>query len=118
MAAQRELAEEADLEADDWSILSEFYTSPGGSNEAIRIYLARGVHPRRRVQRTDEEADIEVRWAPLDEVVEAVLDRRVQNPSLIISALAARAARDSGRAALGVADSPWPRHPKIGDDRP
>jgi 8-oxo-dGDP phosphatase len=116
VAAQRELAEEADLEADDWSILSEFYTSPGGSNEAIRIYLARGVRSTGAAfARTDEEADIEVRWVPLDEVVEAVLNRQVQNPSLIIASLAARTARQQGWATLGVADSPWPRHPKSGD---
>lgn len=44
IAAQRELAEEADLVADTWHNLAEFYTTPGGSNEAIRIYLARGLH--------------------------------------------------------------------------
>src|SRR3712207_8588134 len=36
-AAKRELAEEADLEADDWSDLAEFYTSPGGSNALLRV---------------------------------------------------------------------------------
>ena len=44
-AAQRELAEEADLVADHWDVLAEFFTSPGGSDEAIRIYLARGLAP-------------------------------------------------------------------------
>ena len=41
--AQRELAEEADLAADRWHLLTEFFSSPGGSNEAIRVYLARGL---------------------------------------------------------------------------
>jgi ADP-ribose pyrophosphatase len=118
-AARRELAEEADLEAEDWSILTEFYTSPGGSNEALRIYLARGMRPTPTpFTRSDEEADIEVRWVPLDEVVDAVLARRVQNPSLVIGALAARAARDEGWTTLGVADSPWDRHPKFGTTAP
>ncbi|MEY2458072.1 MAG: 8-oxo-dGDP phosphatase [Acidimicrobiaceae bacterium] len=115
MAAQRELAEEADLEADDWSVLAEFTTSPGGSDEAIRIYLARGVRAAREVfARTEEEADIEVRWVPLDEVVEAVLARRVQNPSLVIGALAAQASRETGWVTLGDSESAWPRHPKLG----
>ena len=114
-AAKRELAEEADLEADDWSVLSDFYTSPGGSDEAIRIYLARNVKPTAEMfDRTEEEADIEKRWVPLDEVVDAVLARRVQNPSLVIAALAARAARDAGWSHLGAADSPWPGNPKLG----
>jgi ADP-ribose pyrophosphatase len=115
VAAQRELAEEADLEADDWSVLAEFNTSPGGSDEAIRVYLARGVRAASEVfARTEEEADIEVRWVPLDEVVEAVLARRVQNPSLVIGALAAHASREAGWATLGDAESLWLRHPKLG----
>jgi hypothetical protein len=42
-AAKRELAEEVDLEASDWAVLLDFQVSPGGSNEALRVYLARGV---------------------------------------------------------------------------
>ncbi|MFF1574666.1 NUDIX domain-containing protein [Leifsonia sp. NPDC058292] len=114
-AAKRELAEEADLTADTWNVLGEFYTTPGGNNEAIRIYLARGVHATAEAfGRSDEEADIEVRWVPLDDVVESILSRRVQNPSLIVGALSARVARESGWAQLGAADEPWPRHPQLG----
>ena len=43
-AAQRELAEEARLGADEWHVLVDLQTSPGFSDEAIRIYLARGLH--------------------------------------------------------------------------
>lgn len=114
-AAKRELAEEADVEADEWNVLSEFYTSPGGSDEAIRIYLARGLRPTAEAfQRVDEEADIEVRWVPLDEVVDAVLARRVQNPSLTIGVMAAHLGSQRGWAQLGAGDLPWPRHPKLG----
>ncbi len=114
-AAKRELAEEADLEADDWSVLAEFYTSPGGSDEAIRVYLARTVRATAEAfDRTEEEADIEKRWVPLDDVVDGVLARRLQNPSLVIAALTARTARETGWSQLGAADSPWPRHPKLG----
>jgi len=112
VAAQRELAEEADLEAEDWSLLCDFASSPGGSNEAIRVFLARGVRITAHVhERTDEEAGIEVRWVPLDDVVTAILERRVQNSILIIAALTAHAARNRGWDSLGAADSPWPRHP-------
>jgi ADP-ribose pyrophosphatase len=114
-AAKRELAEEADLAADEWNVLAEFYTTPGGNDEAIRIYLARGVHPTAGAfARSDEEADMEVRWAPLDEVVDAILARRVQNPSLIVGVLAARVEREKGWAQLAPADEPWARHPKLG----
>ncbi|HYI33108.1 MAG TPA: NUDIX hydrolase [Glaciibacter sp.] len=111
VAARRELAEEADISATDWNVLAEFYTSPGGSNEAIRIYLARGIAELDAFERIDEEADIELRWVPLDECVDAVLDRRIQNPSLVIALLAANTAKQRGWASLGPADAAWPRHP-------
>jgi ADP-ribose pyrophosphatase len=111
-AAKRELAEEADLVADRWHVLSDFFTSPGGSNEAIRIYLARGLHDADRpFERTAEEADILVRWVRLDVAVDAVLARRLQNPSLAIGVLTAHAARARDFATLAPADEPWPARP-------
>ena len=44
VAAQRELAEEAGLAAEQWDVLLDLATSPGFSDEAIRIFLARGLH--------------------------------------------------------------------------
>jgi len=114
LAAQRELGEEADLEAEEWNVLADVFTSPGGNDEAIRIYLARGIRSTGSAfAREAEEADIEVRWVPLDEAVDAVLQRRVHNAPLIIALLAARAARDQGWSTLGAADEPWPSHPKL-----
>lgn len=108
-AAQRELAEEADLTAERWDVLSDFFTSPGGSDEAIRIYLARGLAPTAEAfARTEEEADIELRWVPLDDAVDAVLARRLQNPSLVIAVLAAHVSRSRGWATLGKSDAAWP----------
>jgi 8-oxo-dGTP pyrophosphatase MutT (NUDIX family) len=112
LAASRELAEEADVAAAEWNVLAEFYTSPGGNNEAIRIYLARGLSTiDDAFHRTDEEADMELRWVPLEELIDAVLERRVQNPSLVIATLAAHTARERGWKTLAPADAPWPRHP-------
>jgi len=109
-AAQRELAEEADLVAASWHVLAEFMTSPGGSDEAIRVYLARDLRAADETfAREAEEADIEVRWVPLDEVVDAVLERRLQNPSLVVGALTAQAARARGWATLAAGDAPWAR---------
>lgn len=108
LAAQRELAEEVDLAAADWSVLSDFATTPGGSNEKLRIYLARGLTDTAAFDRTEEEADIEKRWASLDEIVDAVLARDVQNSILVIGALAAQASRSRGWATLAPADSAWP----------
>jgi 8-oxo-dGTP pyrophosphatase MutT (NUDIX family) len=92
-AAKRELAEEVDLEADDWSDLAEFYTSPGGSNELLRVYLARGLRATPAFARFAEEEHIELRWVALDEAVEAVLGGRLRNSILTIAVLTAHARR-------------------------
>ena len=113
VAAQRELGEEADLEAADWTLLSEFFTSPGGSNETIRVFLARGLTAKAAFDRFDEEADLVVRWVPLDDVVHAVLTRSVTNSILGYAALAASAARAAGWSTLGDPRGPWPWHPKL-----
>ena len=43
--------------------------------------------------------------------LDAVLDRRLQNPSLVIGVLAAHASRSRGWSSLAPADVAWPRHP-------
>lgn len=117
VAAQREFAEETDLQAESWHVLSEMLTSPGGSNEAVRIYLARGVSATGETfDRFAEEAGIEMRWVPLEDAVDAVLDRRIQNSILCIGLLAAQIGRDRGWNTLGAADEPWPRHPRNYDE--
>lgn len=115
VGAQRELAEEADLEASDWAVLVDVATSPGGSDEMIRVYLARGLRAAPEVHaREAEEAGIEVRWVPLDECVDAVLARRIHNGPLSIAVLAASAARARGWQSLGEPDAPWPdRSPPV-----
>jgi 8-oxo-dGTP pyrophosphatase MutT (NUDIX family) len=92
VAAQRELAEEVDLAASDWTPLVTFHSSPGGSSELIRVFLARGITATSSsYHRTEEEADIVVRWAPLDEVIAGVLTGNLQNSILAIAVLAAHA---------------------------
>lgn len=108
-AAQRELAEEADLQADEWNVLTDIFTSPGGSDEVIRIYLARSVRPTEEsFAREAEEADIETRWVALTDVVDAVLRRDIHNAPLCVAVLAAAAARAGEWSSLGAADEPWP----------
>ncbi|MGF1648762.1 MAG: NUDIX domain-containing protein, partial [Kineosporiaceae bacterium] len=70
LAAARELAEEADLEAGEYRVLVDYLPSPGGSDEAHRVFLARDVRPvpeGRRHVRTQEEAGIVAAWVPLEE---------------------------------------------------
>lgn len=89
-AAQRELAEEADLTADRWQPLVSSWTTPGGNDEMIHLFLATGVRQAEAAHdREDEEADIRLEWVPLADAAEAVLDGRMHNGILTIGVLAA-----------------------------
>jgi 8-oxo-dGDP phosphatase len=114
LAAQRELAEEADLRAGEWHTLIDWLLSPGGTSEAFRCYLVRDVSPvphADRHTREGEEHEMPSAWFPLDDVRDAVLAGRLHNPSLVVGVLAACAARDAGWSTLRPADAPWPEHP-------
>ncbi|MFM6974710.1 MAG: NUDIX domain-containing protein [Agromyces sp.] len=111
-AAKRELAEEADLVADSWHTLVDIIAAPGASDEAIRIFLARGISAAPNVHaRTDEESHLLGRWVPLEEAVTAVLERRIQNGPMCTAVLAAAAAQQRGWSTLGDANEPWSGHP-------
>ncbi len=110
-AAARELAEEADLIADSWHVLADYFTTPGGNNEALRLFLARDVRPvaaADRHQRQDEEVDMPLRWVPLGEAAAAVLAGDVHNPSAVVGILAAAASKAGDWQSLRPADAPWP----------
>lgn len=110
-AAARELAEEADLVAGRWDVLVDFATTPGASNESLRVFLARDVqevpHADRHT-RTGEESEIVTRWVPLDEAVERTLTGGLHNPSAVVGILAAAASRAGGWSSLRSVDAPWP----------
>ncbi|HKJ11735.1 MAG TPA: NUDIX hydrolase [Ornithinimicrobium sp.] len=113
-AAARELAEEADLRAGRWHLLSEYFSSPGGLNEAKRIFLARDlsdVPVGERFEREAEELGMPVRWAVLDEAVEAILAGTLRNSAATIGLLAAYVGRARGWSSLRAADEPWTTHP-------
>lgn len=93
-AARRELAEEAELEAEDWEPLIDLFTTPGGSDERLRLYRATGL--RHRVtdfERTGEERDMGLVWRPFAAVRDAVLAHRLHNPTLVVGVLAETARR-------------------------
>ncbi|MEU6893682.1 NUDIX hydrolase [Streptomyces sp. NPDC046557] len=114
-AAQRELYEEAHVEARDWRVLVDFFSSPGGSDEAIRIFLARDLAQAEgeRFEVSEEEADMELARVPLEELVDRVLAGELGNPGLVngVLALSAALARDGGTDALRPALAPWPARP-------
>ncbi|MFC0530443.1 NUDIX domain-containing protein [Phytohabitans kaempferiae] len=88
--AARELVEEADLVAGRLEHLLELHTSPGCSNERIRIFLARDLTPAASgYERHDEEAELEVRRFPLDEAVSMALAGEITNGPTVAGILAA-----------------------------
>jgi 8-oxo-dGDP phosphatase len=111
LAAARELYEEGHVRADEWRVLADIFTSPGMTTESTRVFLARGLTAVADVDRhigVHEEADMPVSWAPLADVVDAVLAGRLHNPILVSGVLAAWSARSrGGYDALRPADAPW-----------
>jgi len=108
--AVRELAEEAGLEAARWHVLVDFFNSPGGSTEALRIYLARDLTPRpggRVMTGEAEEAYLPGMWVDLEEAADAVLAGRLGNVGAVIGILAAVRARSNDWIDLRPADAPW-----------
>jgi 8-oxo-dGTP pyrophosphatase MutT (NUDIX family) len=101
--ARRELAEEADLEADRWDLLVEVHTSPGYSDELVRVFLARDLRPvpeHGRHDRQHEEAEMTVELVDLDEAVAMVFRSEITNGANVAGILAAAHARDSDWAPL------------------
>jgi 8-oxo-dGTP pyrophosphatase MutT (NUDIX family) len=109
-AAKRELYEEAHLQADRWDVLLDVFTSPGMSDEAIRIYLAREVSPAAgpRFAGQNEESHMPIRWIPLDEAVRAAQRGDLHNPIAVMGVLAASAAAQDAFAGLRPANAVWP----------
>ncbi len=114
-AAQRELYEEAHVKAGDWRVLADVYTTPGGCDEAVRIFLARDVSVAEgeRFEVSEEEADMEHARVPLAELVQGALAGELHNNCLVVGALALSAALASpdGPDGLRPADAPWPARP-------
>ncbi|MFD8978032.1 MULTISPECIES: NUDIX domain-containing protein [unclassified Streptomyces] len=113
-AAQRELYEEAHVKAEDWRVLTDVYTTPGGCDEAVRIFLARDIAEAEgeRYEVSDEEADMESTRVPLAELVRGILAGELHNNCLVVGVLALAAARaGEGVEALRPADAPWPARP-------
>jgi hypothetical protein len=110
VAAERELAEEADMKAVRWDVLVDFFTSPGGSTEPLRVFLARDLETTETsFEREDEEATMEYAWVSLSDALDWVLAGRLHNPSTVIGILSAHAARGRGWEGLREPGAPWLR---------
>jgi 8-oxo-dGDP phosphatase len=110
-AAKRELTEEAGITAERWHTLVDTYTSPGMTDEAIRIYLARGISEVGRPDGKDEEAELEPEWVALDDAVFRVMQGDITNAMAVAGILATAAARSRSFEGLRAMDAAWPARP-------
>jgi ADP-ribose pyrophosphatase len=107
--AKRELGEEAGLQAEKWNVLVDVLTSPGMTNEATRIFLARQVSDTGNDRSdVDEEADLELAWVDLDEAVRSVLSGGIRNALAVVGLLATVRVRGDNFENLREEEAPWP----------
>ena len=111
LCAQRELMEEAGYAADTWHVLVDVLTSPGMTDESIRIFLARDVRVVDRHVQEHEELEMTVHWVPVDEAVSAALDGSLENAACVVGVLAASAAMRTGFAGLRPPEAAWRARP-------
>lgn len=95
-SAKRELAEEADYQAETWTHLHSFYTTPGSSSEVIEIFLAQDLSPTgQSFDRTSEEKGMVPIWVPFSQVLDSVMQSKTKSPTLVVAVLALAARRNS-----------------------
>ncbi len=83
--AKRELNEETGMVADRMAFLATIATTPGFTDELIHLYMATGLtfgpaHP-------DGDEFLNVDLVPLDELIDAVLDGRIEDSKTVCGAL-------------------------------
>jgi 8-oxo-dGTP pyrophosphatase MutT (NUDIX family) len=84
--ARRELAEEAELAAAEWTELTKIYPSPGYVSEVVTIFIATGLSPASGKRDADEVIDI-VRL-PVAELDDAL--PQIRDASTLIALMALR----------------------------
>lgn len=110
-AARRELAEEAGIEAAEWSVLLDIVPSPGFSDESIRVFLARGLTDvGRPAGGDDEEADLVTRWVSMPVAVRMCLAGTIVNATTVAGVLAAHVLAASPAGGRPT-DAPWQDRP-------
>jgi len=106
LTAARELREEAGLQARTWRVLVDLVSTPGFSDESVRVYLATGLTEVGRPEAHDEEADMTLQWYPLAEATRKVLNGEIVNAIAVAGILAAHAVT-TGFLQSRPLDSPW-----------
>lgn len=115
-AAARELVEEVGVEAQAWHSLVDVASSPGFTDEALRVFLAQDLRSVDRPEAHDEEADMSIEWVDLDEAVAMVFRGEIVNVTSVCGVLAYAHAL-SEEIELRGPDAPWQDQPTALDRR-
>jgi 8-oxo-dGTP pyrophosphatase MutT (NUDIX family) len=110
LTAERELLEETGYRARDWRVLCDYFSSPGMTDERLRIFLARDLTEVPPAERdfvpADEEAQLQLAWVPLEQAVSGFLASDLHNGPAAVGILSAYAARQDGFAGLRGTSAP------------
>ena len=121
--ARRELFEETGWRAGDWYTLVDYYTSPGFTDERIRVFLARDLTQAHEAgqheagqhgdgaqgaggKAPDEETYIVTEWVPLREAVRLALAGKLHSGPAIAGVMSGYAAWAEGFAGLRPGEAP------------
>jgi 8-oxo-dGTP pyrophosphatase MutT (NUDIX family) len=93
VCAQRELEEEAGMQAADWRPLGKIISSPGVFTEVVHLFLARQLTP--VPVNTEEHEVIEVHWLPWKEALRMAQAGEIEDSKTLAGLLRARAVIES-----------------------
>ena len=85
-AAKRELEEEAQLSADEWTKIIELVPTPGYCTEKIHLYEAKGIHHLLDAAPLDEDEFVSIEWIPVEEVIQKIHHGEITDAKTIIAA--------------------------------
>lgn len=111
LTAGRELVEEAGLTATTWQVLVDLDSTPGFSDESVRVYLGTGLTEVDRPEAHDEEADLRLQWYSLAEAARMVFTGEIVNAIAVAGILAAHV-HSQGFAELRDTGAEWVDRPK------
>ena len=81
--AQKELQEEAGVQANDWTSLGKMLPTPGYCDEITYLYLAKNLE---NVELQHEPGElIEVHWLPISEAIEWALSGKIDDAKSLVA---------------------------------
>ena len=102
VTAQRELIEEAGMQASQWQSLGSYFSSPGIFTEVLHLFLATGLQPAKTAHEHAEV--IEVHWIPFAEAYQWAVDGRLVDGKTAMGLIRAQHV-EAVRAALAAKDA-------------